>query len=164
MSRTETARRPQAGVTLVEILVVLALIGVVAGAVSLGLSPASRGPSPREEADLLAARMRRASDEVLLTGQAVALVWSERDYRFLALVEGGWAPHPVPLLGQAKTLGDAVHFQGESPQGGFAVDATGLPAGGGPLTLVIGRAGADAAQIVAVTWDGVSVAVSEADG
>jgi general secretion pathway protein H len=148
-------------VTLVEILVVLALIGTVASAVSLSLSPTARGTEARSEAELLVARMRRASEETLLTGQPVALVWSERDYRFLALMEGSWVAHPSPLLGKAKTLDAGVLFQGEALRGGFAVTSAALPASGSPLVLLIGTNGGDPARAVVVSWNGATGTVSE---
>lgn len=161
LSRTDAIRASDAGVTLVEILVVLALIGTVASAVGLSLSPTARGTEARSEAELLVVRMRRASEETLLTGQPVAFVWSERDYHFLALVEGNWVPHPTPLLGEAKTLDAGVLFQGEAPRGGFAVTSAALPAGGSPLALLIGTDGGDPAQAVVVSWNGATATVSE---
>jgi general secretion pathway protein H len=140
--------------TLVEMLVVLALIGVVAGAVGLSLGPAVRGPGAPDEARLLAARMHRASEEALLTGQPVALVWTERDYRFLTLGAEGWAPHSVPLLAQVKALPPALRFAGS---GAFAVTGANLPAGGARLELSLEGSGPAAV----VTWDGVTAALVE---
>lgn len=161
MSQTDAGRVVDAGVTLVEILVVLALIGTVAGAVGLGLGSVAAGTGARDEALLLAARMRRASEEALLTGQAVALVWSDRDYRFEALGSEGWGPHPVPLLSAAKPLDGAIRFLGERERGNFAVAATLIPADGAPLTLLIGAGRGDLSQAVAVTWDGATAVLSE---
>lgn len=161
--RTDTTRASDAGVTLVEILVVLALIGTVASVVGLGLAPASRGLDAREEAELLAARMRRASEEVLLTGQAAALVWSGREYHFLALVDGAWAPHPVPLLAETKTLSGAIHFQGDALRGGFTVNTAALPQSGERLALLLGRESEDPARAVVVTWDGATATVADSD-
>lgn len=144
--------------TLVEMLVVLALVATVAGAVALGLGPATRGAGPRDEAQLLAARMRRASEEVVLTGQPVALAWSETAYRFLILANGAWVPHPVPLLGEARTLPSGVRF-GE--RGTFAVTAAALPAADAPLRLSMRRDGDDPAQAMAVLWDGATAALLE---
>lgn len=140
---------------------VLALIGVAAGAVGLGLGPATRGTGARAEADLLAARMRRASEEALLAGEPVALAWSDGGYRFLALQDGAWAPHPVPLLGTPKALSDGLEFADEAPEGSFAVTEAALPAEGAALVLRLKAKGDDPAQAVAVTWDGAVATVSE---
>lgn len=147
--------------TLVEVLVVLALVGTVAGAVGLSLGAAVRGADPRGEAELLAARMRLASEEALLTGQAVALVWSDSEYRFLELGPDGWAPHAVPLLAEAKPLGGPVRFLNDDDHGGFAVTAEALPASGAPLALRLGAEGEDAASAIVVIWDGVTATLSE---
>lgn len=140
---------------------VLALIGTVAGAVGLSLGPAARGAGARDEAVILAARMRRASEEVVLTGQPAALLWSEEGYRFVTLEDGAWAPHPVPLLAEARALGGGVRFQGEAPKGSFAVTAAALPAANALLALRLGTAGGDPAAAVAVTWDGAGATVIE---
>ena len=144
-----TDRASEAGLTLVEMLVVLALIGVMAGAVGLSLGPATRGPGAQDEARLLAARMRRASEEALLTGQPVALVWTDREYRFVALGVEGWAPHPIPLLAEVKALPGTLRFP---EPGAFAVTGADLPVGGEPLELRLEGQGSAAI----VTWDGAT--------
>lgn len=147
--------------TLVEVLVVLALVGTVAGAVGLSLGAAVRGPDSRGEAELLAARMRLASEEALLTGQAVAFVWSDSEYRFLGLGPDGWAPHAVPLLAEVKTLGGPVRFLNDGGAGGYAVTAEALPVSGTPLALRLGAEGEDSARAIVVIWDGATVTLSE---
>lgn len=139
-------------------LVVVALMGLAAGAVALGLGPASRGADPREEAALLVARMARASEEALLAGQPVALAWSERGYRFLALVDGAWAPHSVPLLAQDHALPPGLSL---GAAGGFAVTAETLPASGEPLLLPVLREGDDPAGAPAAAWDGATARLLE---
>lgn len=144
--------------TLVEMLVVLALVATLAGAVALGLSPATRGVGPHDEAQLLAARMRRASEEALLTGQPVALAWSENGYRFLSLADGVWAPHPVPLLAEERVLPSGMTF--EEP-GTFAVTAAVLPEAAEPLRLSLRRDGDDPADAVRVIWNGATATLLE---
>lgn len=153
-------RRRDAGVTLVEILVVLALVGITAGVVGLSLGPSTRGTGARDEAVILTARMRRASEEALLTGQPAALLWSETDYRFVALLEGAWTPHPVPLLAETRSLNGGVRFQGKT-KGGYVVTAAALPADGLALALRLGFDGGDPAKAVEVTWDGAGAEVSK---
>ena len=149
-----TDRMAEAGLTLVEMLVVLALIGVMAGAVGLSLGPAARGPGAQDEARLLAARMRSASEEALLTGQSVALVWTEHDYRFLTLGPDGWRPHSVPLLAEVKALPAALRFP---RSGAFAVTGANLPANGVLLELPLQGSGPAAVVI----WDGATAALEE---
>jgi type II secretion system protein H len=145
-------------VTLVEMLVVLALVATLAGAVALGLGPVARGAGPHEEAQILAARMRRASEEALLTGQPVALAWSEDAYRFLALAGGAWVPHPLPLLAEERRLPSGMTL-GEP--GAFAVTAALLPGPGEPLRLPLRRDGDDPARAVEVLWDGATATLLE---
>lgn len=141
-------------------LVVLALIGAVAGATGLAVGGAVRGEGAQGEAAILATRMRRASEEALLAGEPVALAWSEHGYRFLALADGAWVPHPAPLLGEPKALGSGLRFEGEAA-GAFAVTAAALPAGDEPLILRLGAEGGDPDRAVTVEWDGATATVGD---
>ena len=166
LSRTDRAslptRRPEAGVTLVEMLVVLVLIGIVAGVVGLSIGATDRTSAVRTEADLLTARMARATEEIVIEGRPIAFVWSAREYRFDALGKDGWAPHPVPVLGKAKALGSGARFLGEATSGGtFVITASALPESGGALALSLGPVAEVAGARVEVTWDGVTARVSE---
>lgn len=147
-------RRADAGVTLVEVLVVLVLIGVMASAVGLSLGPADRGDSLDRETDLLLARLNRASDEVLLSGVPTAFVWGPDGYHFEIPGSDGWVPHPVALLGEIHALSRAVDVGDTGyTEGRFIVTADLLPQGGAPLDLIL-RDGA--AARVAITFDGVN--------
>ena len=144
-----------AGVTLVEMLVVLVLIGVMAGAVALSIGPADRGGGAGREARLLAARLDRAADEVLLDGAPVALVWTPDNYRFLTLSAGDWVPHPVAILGQPHAFGRGLSFLGEAAAGGrFVLRPDLVPADDAPLTLAIGASGSAAGDSDRVRFDG----------
>ena len=79
-----TGRQREAGLSLVEVLVVLAIVGIMAGVTVLGLGALDRGASGEAEAMRLASRMRLAADEALVTSVPLALVWEEHGYRFLA--------------------------------------------------------------------------------
>jgi general secretion pathway protein H len=151
-------RDPEAGVTLVEMLVVLALMGVLAGTAALGLGALSRGADPRAEAALLAARMRLASEEAVLAGRPAALLWEEGGYRFASLADGAWAPHPRPALSQPRTLPEGLRLRAEGEARAFAITPAALPAGGEPLRLGLeGRR-----EAVTVLWDGASAQVEAA--
>lgn len=100
------ARDPEAGVSLVEILVVLAIVGVVGGVSVLGLGAANRGARAEAEARRLADRLGLAVDEVLVTGVPMALAWDPQGYRFLSWDAGGadWGASAQPVLAAAHRL------------------------------------------------------------
>lgn len=74
-------RQRQAGVTLIEMLVVLAVIGVAAGASMLGISAADRSGRARDEAVRLARHLALTVDEALISGRSYGLVWDRSGYR-----------------------------------------------------------------------------------
>lgn len=155
--RPPVVRNAQAGVTLIEVLVVLVLIGIMAGVVGLSIGSANRGDGAGREAQLLTARLNRAADEIVLTDAPVAFVWTERDYRFLALQDGTWVAHPIAVLGTAHEIEGDLRFLGEAADGGrFVVLASLLPAEGRPLMLSLG---ANEAQAQSVVFDGASARI-----
>jgi type II secretion system protein H len=77
-------RERDAGVSLPEVLVALAIVGVMAGAALLGLGTLGRGPSGEAEAMRLADRLQLAADEAIVASVPLAMVWDERGYRFVA--------------------------------------------------------------------------------
>jgi general secretion pathway protein H len=78
--------------TLVEMLVVLAIIGVMGGLTVLGMGNAARGANAESEARRLADRLQLAADEAMVSDRAVALTWDATGYGFLAEGERGWQP------------------------------------------------------------------------
>lgn len=79
-------RQSQRGFTLMELLVVMVLIGVVAGLASLSIGDGAERKL-RSEAERLAATLKLARDELLITGESDRALGLRRDgYSFLELV------------------------------------------------------------------------------
>lgn len=147
-------RRSNAGVTLVEVLVVLVLTGIMAGAVGLALGPADRSDVLKREATLLSARLSRAADEALLTGSAMAFVWDPNGYRFEVRVGQDWTPHPVSLLARSHALAGArLSNELKEDSGRFEVSTNLLPVEEKPLVVRL-RDNRD--NGIQVTFDGLN--------
>lgn len=94
----------QRGFTLMELLVVMVLIGVVAGLASLSIGDGGERKL-RSEAERLAATLRLARDELLISGESDRALGLRRDgYSFLQLMllddhTREWRPLEDPQLG-----------------------------------------------------------------
>lgn len=102
-------RDAQAGMTLIEVLVVLAVIGVAAGGTMMAIG--DRGRSAETEAVRLARHMTLGVDEVLLSGVPLVLDWDAEGYRFGQMPVGqpqlapdAWPAAPLPVLGTRHDL------------------------------------------------------------
>jgi general secretion pathway protein H len=95
-------RAGEAGVTLIEVLVVLAVIGVAASATMLGLNAADRGTRAGAEAVRLAQYLTLGADEAMLGGRPLALVWNAGGYGFLIWSDEDAAWRAAPGLLAAR--------------------------------------------------------------
>lgn len=78
--------RPQYGFTLLELLVVMVLIGIVVSLAALSIGDGGERKM-RSEAERLAATLRLARDELLITGESDRALGLRRDgYSFLQLM------------------------------------------------------------------------------
>lgn len=106
MRRPRIAPAGQEGMTLVEMLIVLAIVGIAASAVTLGIGSISREPTVESEARRLAAMIQGASDDAMLGDRIVAFTVDGSGYAFSTWSGRGWVAgerHPVPA-GMTVTL------------------------------------------------------------
>ena len=99
-------RDSQAGLTLIETLIVIVVIGVATGAAMMGLNGADRGDRAQAEAVRLAQHLSLAVDEALVSGLPLLLLWDQRGYAFVQWQGGDeeWQPAAVPLLAARHDL------------------------------------------------------------
>jgi general secretion pathway protein H len=83
-----TSLRAAGGFSLLELLVVLVILAIAAGAVSMSVAP-RESRLVAEESERLAALFRLAQDEARVRGRPVAWIADEHGYRFLV---GGQEP------------------------------------------------------------------------
>lgn len=97
-------RSKDSGVTLIEVLVVLALIGVSAGIVTYALPSGGQSRTLDQEAALLAARLNLAAERSLIGGDQHRLDWTASGYTFATWRDGGWDEPSGAPLDQEHTL------------------------------------------------------------
>jgi general secretion pathway protein H len=122
-------RGAELGMTLVEMIVVLAIIAIMAGATVLGMGAATRGPSVEAEARRLATRLQSAADEAMVDEYPLALTWDKHSYGFLHWDGRAWRPgedeghasHSLPA-GMTIDMGKAT------PPMLVGVEGSGIPA------------------------------------
>lgn len=133
----------ESGMTLVEMLAVLAIIAVAAGATVLGIGAATRAPSVEAEARRLSSRLQSVADEAMVSDQPVAFTWDDRGYAFQGSSSGNdeaQARHRLPA-------GIRLDMGKRTPPLMLGVDGTGVPASIGL------RSGEDRWMVV---YDGLS--------
>ncbi|WP_425992514.1 prepilin-type N-terminal cleavage/methylation domain-containing protein [Brevundimonas sp. TWP2-3-2] len=125
----------RSGMTLVEILVVLAIVGVMAGVVTLGVGAADRGMGVETEANRLADRLRLAADDVLVTRRPLSLAFDGEGYGFVrgdagttGVVDALAGRHALPAGVRMVGLGVASPVSID-PDGAQPVAAFGLAKG-----------------------------------
>lgn len=137
-------RQARAGFTLVELMMVVAIIGLAAGAVVLSV-PDPR-PSVGMDAERFAARLVRAREEAILTNRAVAVDADAAGYAFTSFDGARWSPLiDGPFGPEAWTPDTTVAARDGEPRVLF--DPTGAAE---PVTLAVSRDG----QGVVVSVDG----------
>jgi general secretion pathway protein H len=121
------ARLSDAGMTLVEMLVVLAIIGVAAGAVTLGIGAATRAPSVESEARRFAMRLQAAADDAMLGDRMVALTVDESGYGFASVAADGTVPVGTPKLDPHRLPGGMTMILDTEPPVVLGAEGSGKP-------------------------------------
>ncbi len=107
-----TPRAATAGITLIEVLVVLAVIGVAAGATMMSVTGSERGGRAETEALRLARHLSLAVDEALISGRDHALDWDESGYHFQTYDRtSGWGAAQLSVLAQRHDLRAATRLR-----------------------------------------------------
>lgn len=169
MTQTRHAQRHcEAGISLVEVLVVLVIVSVMAGAIGLSFNRAGQGDSASREAQVIAARLTRASDEALLAGTPIAVVWSADAYRLLHHDGSEWRAFDIPLLAQTHVLPRGLRLETRSgsealsstdgPENSFTVGADLIPTSHSILTLAIVP---DGGVGISVLYNGVQARIGD---
>jgi len=140
--RNAVLRRVDAvGFTLIELMVVLALLGLFASAILLTLPRLDGGA--RQEAERLAARAKLAQDEALVLGRPVALVLDGAGYGFERRVGFEWrAIAEQPFRRQTWDAGVRPDFAGAG-----SLRVTFDPFGAGEPAAVLLREGREAYRV-----------------
>lgn len=146
------SRRRERGFTLIELMVVLFIIGLVAGAVVLSLPGDSAALS--EDADRFAARVAAARDEAVVSARPIAVWIAPSGYGFDARQDRQWVPlNARTLVNRDWKPGTVARIEGSADEPAapnaadpsavqpdrarFWFDSTGLP--NVPVTVVLSR-------------------------
>ena len=123
---TRARRNHQAGLTLIEMLVVLVIVGIASAASMLGVQALARDTAAQDEALRLAAHMSLAVDEALISRVPVELVWTPRGYGFQRWSDGEWRPAANPRLAVHALPASVTLARTDGQTGAVTIAADGL--------------------------------------
>ncbi|QJQ32245.1 prepilin-type N-terminal cleavage/methylation domain-containing protein [Sphingomonas lacunae] len=139
----------EAGFTLVELMVVLALVGLAATAVILSMPPSGGGAMG--QATRFAARIAALRDTAVIDARPHGLWVTASGYGFERRSGGQWQPLEDGRLARDDwASGTAVSINGAS-QGRLAFDRVGLPSA--PLRIDFTSGGTSASVIVSASGE-----------
>ena len=148
-------RGGEAGLTLIEMLMVLVIIGIATSALVLGTNLAGRDRLAENEAQRLAAHLEMAVDEGLVGRVPLALMWTADGYEFRRWGSKGWQAADTPRLVAHALPAPLVlrRTDGETAAVDLAEDGLGAA-----VALEISGAGA----VWVVAFDGFSASATRA--
>lgn len=120
MEAARNLRAEQEGFTLVELMVTIAIVGLLSAIAILTL-PGDRA-ALASDGERLGARLMAARDHALFSGRETAAIVAADHYRFEERAEGSWQPLAQPPLGETR-FDDDVRAASEMRIG---FDAVGL--------------------------------------
>ena len=127
----------QRGFTLVELMVVIFIIGLAAGAVVLNLPGDERAIS--DDSSKFAARLANIRDEAILQSRGMAVWVAPSGYGFEQRVGGAWQPIADPVMRSTDWNAGTQAITNEAQgQARISFDSTGLPSSPLDVTLVRG--------------------------
>ncbi len=158
MAKRLAPRPGERGLTLVEMLVVLAIIGISTAAAVLAMGRGQDG-SGQAEARRLLARVQLAADEAMIGDRSLALAVTPTGYAVLERSDTGLAWQPTTLAGL-----DDVHKLPSGMQLSAPPDGALLPldadASGRPFAVTLGRG----TQHWTVSFDGMRARLAPDSG
>jgi general secretion pathway protein H len=137
------------GLTMVEMLVVLAIMGIATAAAVLAMGSGHDG-NGQAEAQRLLARVQLAADEAMIGDRALALAVTPTSYAVMERSNTGraWQPTTLGGLDDLHTLPPGMQLAAPPDGALLPLDAD---AGGRPFTIVLGRG----TQHWTVSFDGM---------
>ncbi|MFD1786590.1 prepilin-type N-terminal cleavage/methylation domain-containing protein [Sphingomonas floccifaciens] len=141
--------------TLVEMLIVLAIIGIASGGVALAIGSATRAPSVESEARRFATRLEAAGDDAMLGDRMIALTVDDSGYSFTKVASDGVIPKGTPKLDHHTLPGGVAMTLDQAPPLLLGLDGLSKPL---TATLTSGS------QVWVVRYDGLTSTVTRAEG
>jgi len=152
-------RTRDSGATLLEVLVVLAIIATTVTVVTLALPGGASERGVTQEAELLTARLNLATERSLIEGRSFRMEWSADAYEFSELADGVWQASTAETLPAVHDISRAVVLTDASGarRGDVVITPDLMPPSAGVLELSLS---ADTTQR-AVQFDGLTARLVE---